>query len=536
MESFSKKELGAYYTPYPAAKVLADWAILGSEDRILEPSFGGCKFLKACKDKLLDIGSSDPLSNIFGYDIDEYAFETYLYGEMEVSRNSKNFIKKSFLDSTEKDFNSKFDVVIGNPPYISYHAMSDLNREKSRVIHKEWGEDVKGNFSMWLPFVVKSLSFLKKGGRIAFVLPSAIVESYYSKGLIKYLQNNFSEVIIANLKERLFKQHGTNEISYILLCKGYKEESENEISHIRAIDISDLKNKINKKCPVIENESKLLFEGFFAKTEKKNVASIGELFDVRIGVVTGFNDFFIINKDLLLKYKLDKKDFPLIIKNKKNIPGLILTSNDVGASYESNENIVLFTYDKFDHIPYQIKSYLDSISPEIIDTNKTFKKRRPWYNVSYGDIPSFFMTYMTAFGPKFVINNANVTCTNSLFRLYERTRLSDKEKLLYAMSIQTSFSQLSAELVSKRYGSGVLKIEPTAARSIRLLRYTGRKNIRGLRSVFEQMNSFIYKNEYEAATALADELFSSSYPSRQTILDIREALSAIRSYRYLSKK
>jgi hypothetical protein len=68
------------------------------------------------------------------------------------------------------------------------------------------------------------------------------------------------------------------------------------------------------------------------------------------------------------------------------------------------------------------------------------------------------------------------------------------------------------------------------------LRYIGRKNIRGLRSVFEQMNSFIYKNEYEAATALADELFSSSYPSKQTIVDIRESLSAIRSYRYLSKK
>ena len=40
-EQFKKRRVGIFHTPIDAERILCDWAIRSSGDRVLEPSFGG---------------------------------------------------------------------------------------------------------------------------------------------------------------------------------------------------------------------------------------------------------------------------------------------------------------------------------------------------------------------------------------------------------------------------------------------------------------------------------------------------------------
>ncbi|SHL98956.1 N-6 DNA Methylase [Hymenobacter psychrotolerans DSM 18569] len=65
-----KKQNGIYYTPDLAAQILTRWAIRQPTDIVLEPSFGGCGFLTATRDRLLEIGNKQPQDRLYGCDID----------------------------------------------------------------------------------------------------------------------------------------------------------------------------------------------------------------------------------------------------------------------------------------------------------------------------------------------------------------------------------------------------------------------------------------------------------------------------------
>ena len=70
-----KKRLGAFYTPEALTDVICEWAIASSDARVLEPSFGGCGFLKSAAERFRLLGSTNPQLNLYGCDIDSYAFE-----------------------------------------------------------------------------------------------------------------------------------------------------------------------------------------------------------------------------------------------------------------------------------------------------------------------------------------------------------------------------------------------------------------------------------------------------------------------------
>lgn len=68
-----RRKLGSYYTPSNVADVLCTWAIRNPDDKILEPSFGGCEFITSAHKRLSSLGCIDPLKNIIGADIDSAA-------------------------------------------------------------------------------------------------------------------------------------------------------------------------------------------------------------------------------------------------------------------------------------------------------------------------------------------------------------------------------------------------------------------------------------------------------------------------------
>src|SRR4051794_31044099 len=66
-----RKQLGIFYTPDRLALALTRWAVRGNVGAVLDPSFGGCSFLRAGVVALAENGVSRPEQSVYGIDIDE---------------------------------------------------------------------------------------------------------------------------------------------------------------------------------------------------------------------------------------------------------------------------------------------------------------------------------------------------------------------------------------------------------------------------------------------------------------------------------
>lgn len=81
--------------------------------------------------------------------------------------------------------NGGFDVIIGNPPYVTVKKSIDFNIKDSA-----FNEVIDGTVNCATLMVVRSLELLKENGTIGFLLPKSMlrVESY--RKFREYILNN----------------------------------------------------------------------------------------------------------------------------------------------------------------------------------------------------------------------------------------------------------------------------------------------------------------------------------------------------------
>lgn len=555
-EKTKKKTHGIFYTPDNVASLLCDWAIRFPSDTVLEPSFGGCGFLRATNNRLIQVGveEKETYQSVFGSDIDPAAFD---HLKKIFPYSNGHFIQQDFLSLRSERFPSsgKFSVVIGNPPYVSHHNM--LSEQKKAAwdwLNKSpFHAQIDKRSSLWVYFVLHGLSFLKDGGRIVWVLPGSFLHADYADQVRKILQQRFKRILSIVVGSRLFLNDGTEETSIFLLGDGYLPEASEpckaafsfasypqevpqiikkwEEDKIETQVISIL-NLLPEK--VIELYQKLVLQ--------ENTISLGDVFDVRIGIVSGANDFFIMDRDQWKKHQLPNNRESYILTRFKDTKGLTFTKNDLNKMLKSgNKNIFLDT-SQFKKIPKSVQSFLDHFPVDRLETT-TFKRRisKPWHHFNDKQIPDAFLPYMNNDGPRVAINTAKVNSTNSVHRLFYTQnygKILTKDIVLkeIAISMLSTFSQLSAELEGRTYGAGVLKHEPSEAKKIKLI-FRGSAKPEDKNTIIETFNAInksLREDNRQQAQMLADEFVLSniSVGKRNKILEeLSSGLALMRTKR-----
>jgi len=93
---------------------------------------------------------------------------------------------------------------------------------------------------------------------------------------------------------------------------------------------------------------------------------------------------------------------------------------------------------------------------------KAFKCRsRPsWFKVRLTDPPDAFLSYMNYGAPRLVVNSARLSATNRLHHLYFNVPAAQDVLKRFALAFLNPLTLATAEIASRVYGGGVLKIEP----------------------------------------------------------------------------
>lgn len=556
----SKKELGKFYTPDEAAQILSTWAIKEPFERILEPSFGACGFLEAATNRLKVLGSIDPSSYVYGCDIDEAAFTEYLEPKLGICKSSPRFLNKDFLTVELSDFGiDYFDVIVGNPPYVSYHNMSTHMRQVAEASIGRNGFVLGPKPSLWAHFLLHSIQFLRSGGRMAWILPSSFLFAEYGTRARNYIAQYFTDVLIVQLGQRLFLSEGTEEISAVLLADNKRIDA-SDSTHINfsfVESLAELDDAIRAwqcgETSLVNGRiastllSKEAIAGSRTAESAGRVVTLGEVARIRIGIVTGANYFFVIDQATAASHNLPDSCLRFILSKFSLAPGVSLTSEDVLKAQQEKRNCLLVDTDNQDlnQKGSALRCYLASMPRQKRVSIRTFKKRQVWHQPDDGLTPDAFLPYMYHNGPRLILNDIGATSTNTVHRVYfhklaqtrHHTISGTAWKKVCAISILSTYSQLSGEQEGRSYGAGVLKHEPSEASRIRLI-LPKALDEREVETSFKQIDIALRNGRYDDARRQADNFVLKALSPdvrKKTIVELEHALKQARRRRIRTK-
>ncbi|MDW7668694.1 MAG: N-6 DNA methylase [Bacillota bacterium] len=195
-----KKALGQIYTPPEVVEEMIDmydFEIINKnfQLKIIDISCGSGYFLLPLIDKLVNIGINhlDAVKNcIYGVDKDDFSvFLTKLSIMLkypELKEGDLNIFQGDILfDELNELKDEKFDLVIGNPPYIGHKSISREYKDKLYEKFKTY----KNKSDVSYCFFEKGWNMLKEEGNLIFITSRYFMEGQDSLELRKFLQENF---------------------------------------------------------------------------------------------------------------------------------------------------------------------------------------------------------------------------------------------------------------------------------------------------------------------------------------------------------
>lgn len=455
-----QKKTGSFYTPKALVEYMCNYAMNKIQVKnILEPSFGDGRFLESL------VNYED--IQIDAVEIDPQKVEIL----KKQKKGSVDLICDNFLKYAIKS-EKEYDLIIGNPPYIAKKNISIEQRDINLEILRYWSLPESIFQNTWVSFVLGALKLLNKStGAVFFVLPFEFLQVQYAAKLRTFLEEMFNFIHITTFEESVFSEI---EQDVCLVYMSNEQKSLNPIvkyTTVRSvkdftpIEQSEIKrnNPLKKWSNAILNDR----ETELIKNLSKNYMKVSELGYISPGIVTGANNFFIINQ--LFAENLKSKEFTIpIIQKSSNISSmLLLTEEDFEDIVGKNKNAVMLNLNGIEPANFspRLKEYLSvGIEKEI---NKRYKcaKRKRWYDVpiiNSGDL-MFFKRYNIL--PRLLVNQVGVYTTDIAYNI----RLNkDFDASSVAFCFYNSLTLTLCEYQGRFYGGGVGELVPSEFKSLRL--------------------------------------------------------------------
>jgi len=302
-------------------------------------------------------------NNIYGVDINEESVEiTKLSLFFKIAKKNKKLMDlsknikcgNSLVDNEEigkgksfiweEEFPFKFDITIGNPPYVSNWQLSESDRSQVLFLSEKYSDVALGHWDLYVMFIYKALSLIKKGGYHSFILPSSFSMEKYGRSIRKIIINNYMIKSLVDFgAETVFDDVARQYVIYVIK-NDYKPKNNIKISKFN-------KEILNFKYSHKTNQDNFLeFHNFTFRTDldnddanlkqkiENNCDKIGNICCINVGVVSHSK------KDSPITFKKDdvihntyEKGYKLYVEG-EDISRYSINWKNLYMDYESKSN------------------------------------------------------------------------------------------------------------------------------------------------------------------------------------------------------
>jgi hypothetical protein len=457
-----RKARGAFFTPGPVARFVADWAIRSADDAVLEPSCGEAAFLHEAGRGGRHRG---PLVGVELHGASAAQAEQTLRAEgIDAEIGTGDFFAL--------EPGGSFDAVIGNPPYVRYQDFAGESRARSRAAALRAGVSLTGLASSWAAFTVHSALFLKPGGRLGLVLPAELLTVNYATGVRRFLMQHFGSVGLVMFVERVFP--GVLEEVVLLLADGFDPDGTRGTDHCDVYQVqnadalagSPVANRWRPASRSAKWTASLLppaaSAAFGELTSGGGFGVLQDWGETTLGMVTGNNGYFALSPQRVHELGLKPADLvPLSPPGSRHLRGLAFTASARRALGDQGSATSLFR--PADLPSRAARRYIEHGEASGVPLAYKCRVRTPWWRVPYLEPADLLLTYMNADTPRLVTNRARAHHLNSVHGVYLRAGMRRLGADLLPIASLNSLTLVGAEIVGRAYGGGMLKLEPREA-------------------------------------------------------------------------
>ncbi len=466
-EASSEKLRGGFYTPEVIAGFILRWGINGSNDfDILEPSCGDGVFLEQLEKNKLKYKS------IIAVELDQEEAAK----AKKINLNNAQIINADFHTYCNNTL-QRFDLIVGNPPYIRYQFFNRQQQAEAGDIFIKAGLTYSKLTNAWVSFVVGASLLLKdKGGRIGFVLPAEVLQVSYALQLRKFLAHFYNKINIISFGKLVFPDIQQEVV--LLLCEKNESKSHN-IEHIELRDASDLqkldvtilkspKKKIDFKSNkwtfyFLEQEEIDFLENI---ENKRGIQTLGKFANVEVGITTGSNDFFTVPLTTIKEYDLQDYARPMVGRSVQ-VNSVIFTEKDWESNKFSKAKAHLLVFPESKNLNKKNGAVKYIAYGESLGVHKGYKTgiRNDWFVVPSLKISDALFIRRNNLYPRLIINEAEAYTTDTMHRVFVKPGIDIKA---LTASYYNSLSLAFTEVSGRSHGGGVLELMPNEAERVLL--------------------------------------------------------------------
>lgn len=472
---------GQFSTPFNLAQDIVTNSLNLHDNRdihFLEPALGTGVFfsaIEACADKTR-IKQASGIELDSGYS--SVAGELWPNAPFTV-------INQDFIDFTQLPENQgAFSLLCTNPPYVRHHHISPAVKLvlKDRIRSKI-GLDPSGLSGLYVYFILLSHHLLAPNAIASWLIPSEFLSVNYGRVLREYLLRRvtlihihqfdpadvqFNDALVSSCVVTYKKAHPPKSKDFIFSYG----DSLIKPKHKRTVAPDDMppEHKWNSLGTPSYSSSRV------------NSRTLLDIFDIRRGIATGANGFFILDRAAASRYKIPWKFLRPILPSPRHIKTTVIEKDDSGFPSVPKACYLLDCTLPPDLVEKEYPTlwqYLESGRSEGISEKYLCSNRKFWY-LQERRTPALFMaTYMGRSSSsdehpfRFFLNLSDAIATNVFLMLYPKPEVrflldKDRNRMEELLDCLNNLKKQVLINAGRTYGGGLHKLEPSELASLPL--------------------------------------------------------------------
>jgi len=470
--STERNRMGQFATPTRLAVDILCYAKahLGKSEKVrfIDPAIGTGSFYSA----LLDVFPKTRIGAAVGYEIDPHygVPAAELWGDMGLDIRLEDFTEAEAPEDAVK-----FDLLICNPPYVRHHHIVNGKKQRLKLrVQDTCGVEINGLAGLYCYFLGLSHAWMRDGGLAGWLIPSEFMDVNYGVSVKRYLLDKVTLLHIHRFDPNDV-QFGDALVSSVVVW--FRKEPPPAGHEARFTYGGSLQRpKLERLVPVetLRRDPKWTRYPMKESHEAADGPVLGDFFNIKRGLATGNNSYFILSVEEIDQRGLPMEAFKPILPSPRYLPDDEVKADEKGNPILERRSFLLdppWTEEEIRKRYPKLWAYLEEGKTQGIAEGYLCRHRKPWYMQEDRPPAPYLCTYLGRSDKKngrpfrFILNNSQATAANVYLMLYPKSliehALQDRPELKRQVWVFLNEICPKAMLGEGRvYGGGLHKLEP----------------------------------------------------------------------------